>query len=94
MERTLAQAATQLGLTRPKLISLMRKKTLLNERNLPAYPNRDREYLRAKDSNWFHHQLGMQYSQSTRVKQPGIRWLAEQLGLELLEIPVDNRDVA
>jgi phage antirepressor YoqD-like protein len=94
MERTLAQAATQLGLTRPKLISLMREKTLLNERNLPAYPNRDREYLRVKDSNWFHHQLGMQYSQSTRVKQPGIRWLAEQLGLELPEIPVDNRDVA
>ncbi|WP_415764919.1 phage antirepressor KilAC domain-containing protein [Pseudomonas sp. ZB1P45] len=94
MERTLAQAANQLGLTRPKLISLMREKTLLNERNLPAYPNRDREYLRVKDSNWFHHQLGMQYSQSTRVKQPGIRWLVEQLGLELPEIPVDNRDVA
>lgn len=94
MERTLAQAASQLGLTRPRLISLMREKTLLNERNLPAYPNRDREYLRVKDSNWFHHQLGMQYSQSTRVKQPGIRWLAEQLGLELPETPVNNRDVA
>ncbi|SDU56491.1 phage antirepressor KilAC domain-containing protein [Pseudomonas mandelii] len=94
MERTLAQAATQLGLTRPKLISLMREKSLLNERNLPVYPNRDREYLRVKDSNWFHHQLGMQYSQSTRVKQPGIRWLAEQLRLELSEIPVYSRDVA
>lgn len=94
MERTLAQAATHLGLTRPKLISLMREQTLLNQRNLPAYPNRDREYLRVKDSNWFHYQLGMQYSQSTRVKQPGIRWLAEQLGLELPEIPVNNRDVA
>ncbi|KOY02218.1 phage antirepressor KilAC domain-containing protein [Pseudomonas nunensis] len=94
MERSLAQAANQLGLTRPKLISLMRGKTLLNDQNLPAYPNRDREYLRVKDSNWFHHQLGMQYSQSTRVKQPGIRWLAEQLGLELPAIPVTNRDVA
>jgi phage antirepressor YoqD-like protein len=94
MERTLAQAATHLGLTRPKLIDLMRKKSLLNDRNLPAYPNRDREYLRIKDSHWFHHQLGMQYSQSTRVKQPGIRWLAEQLGLDLPEIPINNRDVA
>jgi phage antirepressor YoqD-like protein len=94
MERTLAKTATHLGLTRPKLIDLMRKKGLLNDRNLPAYPNRDREYLRVKDGHWFHHQLGMQYSQSTRVKQPGIRWLAEQLGLELPEIPVNNHDVA
>ncbi|MGF6220927.1 phage antirepressor KilAC domain-containing protein [Pseudomonas sp. YL-218 TE3947] len=94
MERTLAQAAKHLGLTRPKLINLMREKGLLNERNLPTYPSRDREYLRIKDSNWYHDQLGMQYSQSTRVKQPGIRWLAEQLGLNLPEIPVDSRDVA
>ena len=94
MERTLAQAAKHLGITRPKLISLMREKGLLNDRNLPAYPTRDREYLRIKDSNWYHDQLGMQYSQSTRVKQPGILWLAEQLGLDLPAIPVDNRDVA
>jgi len=94
MERTLAQAATQLALTRPKLIGLMREKGLLNERNLPVFPTRDREYLRVKDSNWYHDQLGMQYSQSTRVKQPGIRWLAERLGLDLPEIPVDRRDVA
>lgn len=94
MERTLAQAAKHLGLTRPKLISLMRGKGLLNERNLPTYPTRDREYLRIKDSNWYHDQLGMQYSQSTRIKQPGIRWLAEQLGLNLPAIPVDSRDVA
>ncbi|MBV7569666.1 phage antirepressor KilAC domain-containing protein [Pseudomonas sp. PDM27] len=94
MERTLAQAASQLGLTRPKLIIAMREKGLLNERNLPAYPTRDGEYLRTKDSHWYHDQLGMQYSQSTRVKQPGIRWLAEQLGLVLPAIPVDNRDVA
>lgn len=94
MERTLAQAATQLGLSRPKLIGLMRDKGLLNERNLPVYPTRDREFLRVKDSHWYHDQLGMQYSQSTRVKQPGIHWLAEQLGLEPPTIPVDNRDVA
>ena len=31
MERTLAQAATQLGLTRPKLIGLMREKGLLTK---------------------------------------------------------------
>ncbi|KTB85944.1 DNA-binding protein [Pseudomonas syringae pv. syringae PD2774] len=94
MERTLAQTAKQLGISRPKLITMMKEKALLNERNLPAYPTRDREYMRVKDSSWFHHQLGMQYSQSTRVKQPGIRWLAEQLGLTVPEIPADHRDVA
>lgn len=94
MERTLAQAAKHLGITRPKLISLMREKALLNEQKLPAYPTRDREYLGVKNGNWYHEKLGMQYSQSTRVKQAGVRWLAEQLGLELPEIPVDNRDVA
>jgi len=62
--------------------------------NLPAFPVRDREYLRVKDSNWYHETAGMQYSQSTKVRQAGIRWLAEQLGLELPAIPADNRDVA
>lgn len=94
MERTLAQAAKHLGITRPKLISLMREKSLLNEHKLPAYPTRDREYLGVKNGNWYHETAGMQYSQSTRVKQAGMRWLAEQLGLNLPEIPVDNRDVA
>ncbi|NWL18660.1 phage antirepressor KilAC domain-containing protein [Pseudomonas umsongensis] len=94
MERTLAQAANQLGLTRPKLISLMREKGLINERNLPAHLTRDRNYLRIKESHWYHEQLGMQYSQSTRVKQPGIHWLAEQLGLHVPAVTVDNRDVA
>ena len=94
MERTLAKAAACLGTTRPKLIKSMREKGLLNERNLPTFPVRDREYLRIKDSNWFHAELGMQYSQSTRVRQPGITWLAEQLGLTLLAIPADHRDVA
>lgn len=94
MERTLAQAAKHLGITRPKLISLMREKALLNEQNLPAFPTRDREYLGVKNGNWYHEKLGMQYSQSTRVKQAGVRWLAERLGLELPEIPADNRDVA
>jgi phage antirepressor YoqD-like protein len=94
MERTLAQAAKHLGITRPKLISLMREKGLLNEQNLPAYPTRDREYLGIKNGNWYHEKLGMQYSQSTRVKQAGVCWLADQLGIELPAIPADNRDVA
>ncbi|WP_085584440.1 MULTISPECIES: phage antirepressor KilAC domain-containing protein [unclassified Pseudomonas] len=94
MERTLAQAAAQLGLTRPKLIALMREKGLLNDRNLPAYPQRDREYLRVRDGQWYHDQLGMQYSQSTRVKQAGIGWLAQQLAIDLPAVPANNRDVA
>jgi phage antirepressor YoqD-like protein len=94
MERTLAQAAKHLGVTRPKLLSLMREKGLLNEQNLPAYPTRDREFLGVKNGNWYHEKLGMQYSQSTRVKQAGVCWLAEQLGIELPAIPTDNRDVA
>lgn len=94
MERNLKDTARYFGITRPVLIKLMREKGLLNNRNLPIYPNRDREYLRVKDGNWYHETAGMQYSQSTRVRQPGICWLAEQLGLELPEIPVDHRDVA
>jgi phage antirepressor YoqD-like protein len=94
MERTLAQAAKHLGITRPKLISLMQEKALLNAQNLPAYPNRDRDYLRVKNGNWYHEKLGMQYSQSTRVKQAGIHWLADELGLNLPAIPADHRDVA
>ncbi|MGO4366458.1 phage antirepressor KilAC domain-containing protein [Pseudomonas sp. PAB10] len=94
MERNLKDTARYFGITRPVLIKLMREKGLLNNCNLPTYPNRDREYLRIKDGNWYHETAGMQYSQSTRVKQPGIRWLAEQLCLELPEIPVDHRGVA
>ncbi|WP_122544014.1 phage antirepressor KilAC domain-containing protein [Pseudomonas viridiflava] len=94
MDRTLAQTARQLGVSRQRLIALMWEKGLLNRRNLPAFPIRDGDYLRIKDSHWFHHQLGMQYSQSTRVRQPGIRWLAEQLGLDVPDIPADSRDVA
>lgn len=94
MERSLEKAAKYFGLTRPKLISLMREQGLLTDSNLPAFPVRDREYLRVKDSNWYHETAGMQYSQSTKVRQAGIRWLAEQLGLELPAIAADNRDVA
>ena len=94
MERSLEKAAKYFGLTRPKLIGLMRQKGLLNDRNLPAFPVRDREYLRVKDGNWYHETAGMQYSQSTRVKQAGIPWLAEQLDLALPATPADRRDVA
>jgi phage antirepressor YoqD-like protein len=94
MERCLKKAAKYFGLTRPKLIALMREKGLLNDRNLPEFPVRDREYLRVKDGTWYHETAGMQYSQSTKVRQAGIRWLAEQLGLELPAIPADHRDVA
>jgi phage antirepressor YoqD-like protein len=94
MERSLEKAAKYFGITRPKLIALMREKGLLNDRNLPAFPVRDREYLRVKDSNWYHDKLGMQYSQSTKVRQAGIHWLAMQLGLNLSAIPADSRDVA
>ena len=94
MERSLKLTAEYFSITRPKLIKLMRVQGLLNELNLPAYPNRDREYLRVKGSSWYHQELGMQYSQSTRVKQAGIRWLAEQLDLTLPATPADRRDVA
>lgn len=94
MERNLEKTAKYFGLTRPALIKLMRLKGLLTVRNLPAFPVRDREYLRIKDGNWYHEKLGMQYSQSTRVRQAGIPWLAEQLGIDLPAIPADNRDVA
>ena len=94
MERNLEKTAKYFGITRPALIKLMREKGLLTNRNLPAFPVRDREYLRVKDGSWYHHELGMQYSQSTRVRQAGIRWLAEQLGLDLPAIPADHRDVA
>ncbi|PIB49814.1 phage antirepressor KilAC domain-containing protein [Pseudomonas sp. 2822-17] len=94
MERSLEKAAKYFGLTRPKLIALMREKGLLNDSNLPAFPLRDRDYLRVKDSNWYHDKAGMQYSQSTKVRQAGMPWLANQLGLELPAVPADNRDVA
>ncbi|PLR61135.1 DNA-binding protein [Pseudomonas sp. QC2] len=94
MERNLEQAAKYFGLTRPKLIALMREKGLLNDSRLPAFPIRDREYLRIKNGNWYHETAGMQYSQSTKVRQAGMRWLVDQLGLEMPAIPEDNRDVA
>ncbi|MCX2689588.1 phage antirepressor KilAC domain-containing protein [Pseudomonas sp. DCB_CB] len=94
MERTLAQTAQHFGISRNELIRRMRENELLTERNLPRYPTRDREYLRIKEGSWFHPGAGMQYSESTRVKQAGIPWLAERLNLQLPTPPEDKRHAA
>lgn len=94
MDRTLAQAAKEFGITRPKLIELMLEKQLLDEHNLPRFPNRDRLYLRVKEGSWYHPTVGMQYSKSTRVRPDGIQWLSDQLGLECQPSAQDPRDVA
>lgn len=94
MERTLAQTAKHLGISRCMLIKLMREKQLLDDRNLPRYLTRDREYLRVKEGSWYHPQAGMQYSQSTRVRQAGITWLVQTLNLQLPTPPEDCRHVA
>jgi len=94
MERNLAQTAKLFGISRNELISRMRENELLTDRNLPRYPTRDREYMRTKEGSWFHPQAGMQYSQSTRVKQAGIPWLASRLQLQLPTPPEDNRYAA
>lgn len=94
MDRNLMQAAKHLGTTRPKLIAMMRDKNLLNAARLPAFPTRDREYLSVRKGQWFHPVHGLQYTESVRIKQAGIRWLAEQLDIELPPIPADHRDVA
>lgn len=94
MERNLAQTAKLFGISRTELISRMRENELLNDRNLPRYPTRDREYLRTKEGQWFHPTSGMQYSTSTRVKQAGIPWLAERLQLQLPTPPEDKRYAA
>lgn len=92
----LQDAAKQLGTTRPKLITLMREKGLLNDTNLPTHPVRDRLYLRIHEGQWLHEKCGMQYSRSTRVRPAGINWLRDQLGLHRDMPPAvpDPRDVA
>ncbi|WP_371369978.1 phage antirepressor KilAC domain-containing protein [Pseudomonas sp. QL9] len=93
---TLQETAKQLKTTRPKLIALMRDKGLLNDQNLPTHPVRDRLYLSIHEGSWMHDKLGMQYSRSTRVRQAGLRWLEEKLGIQRdLPPPTpDRRDVA
>ncbi|WP_417797140.1 phage antirepressor KilAC domain-containing protein [Stutzerimonas nitrititolerans] len=96
MDLNLQKAAARLGVTRSKLIEAMRNAGLLDANKLPAMPVRDRLYLKVKQGQWYHPELGMQYSQSTRVTPAGIPWLAQQLGIErpLPEPQQDPRDVA
>ncbi|MCY1432213.1 hypothetical protein D9M71_482040 [compost metagenome] len=92
---SLKEAAERLGLSRPALIKRMRDAGLLNEKNLPAHPLRDRLYLRTHEGNWYHPEFGPQYSLSTRVRPAGISWLADQLGIPRPMPPAeqDRRDV-
>lgn len=94
MERNLAQTAKVFGISRNELIRLMREQDLLDQKNLPRYPTRDRDFLRKKEGSWFHPVAGMQYSESTRVKQAGVPWLAERLQLQLPTPPEDKRYAA
>ena len=94
MLRNLAKTAKYLCITRKELIKRMRDAGLLNEQNLPAHPMRDKFYLQTKQGQWYHPELGMQYSQSTRVTQYGINWLADKLGLERPKVPEERRRVA
>ncbi|MDF3842692.1 DNA-binding protein [Pseudomonas citronellolis] len=92
---TLQDAAKALGLTRPALIKRMREAELLNEKNLPTHPLRDRLYLRIHEGSWMHEKFGMQYTQSTRVRPTALRWLEQKLGIQrdLPPAEQDRRDV-
>ncbi|OWP50251.1 phage antirepressor KilAC domain-containing protein [Pseudomonas nitroreducens] len=92
----LQEAAKALGTTRPKLITLMRDKGLLNADRLPTHPVRDRLYLWIHEGSWYHPQMGMQFSRSTRVRPAALNWLRDQLGIPRDMPPAipDPRDVA
>ena len=92
---SLHQAAQRLGMSRPELINRMKAAGLLDSRNLPAAPVRERLYLRAKETSWHHPELGMQYSHSTKVRPAGVAWLAAQLGIPRVCPPAvpDRREV-
>lgn len=92
----LQKAAERLGLTRPALMKRMRAAGLIGADKLPLHPVRDRLYLVTHESSWFHPELGMQYSTTTRVRPAGIAWLAEKLGIErpMPEPTPDRCDVA
>lgn len=92
---TLQDTAKALGLTRPVLIKRMREADLLTDKNLPAHPQRDRLYLRIREGSWMHEKCGMQYTQSTRVRPAGLRWLEQKLGIQrdLPPAEQDRRDV-
>lgn len=93
---SLQEAAKALGLTRPKLLAAMRERDLIDAKNLPRHPDRDKLNLVTREGRWYHDKHGEQYSRSTRVTQAGLRWLEQKLGLErtLPEPRPDPRDVA
>ena len=92
---SLQKAAKALGITRPELIKRMRAKGLLNDRTLPAQPQQHRAYLFVHESSWPHPSLGMQYSQSTRIRRDALRWLAFELDMQPpAPPPPDRADVA
>ncbi|MNZ07001.1 hypothetical protein D3C78_237670 [compost metagenome] len=90
----LQQTSARLGISRPVLIRRLREADLLDEHNLPRHPTRDRQYLQTRDGNWYHPELGMQYTRSTRVTQAGVRWLAEKLGIDLVPPTASVRERA
>lgn len=94
MLRNLNQTAKHLGIKRKDLIRMMREESLLNDQNLPANPTRDKFYLQTKRGQWYHPELGLQYSESTRVTQYGINWLADKLGIERPKVPEERPRVA
>ncbi|NMZ72952.1 DNA-binding protein [Pseudomonas nitroreducens] len=93
--QSLQEAAKELEITRPALIKRMREAGLIDDKNLPTHPLRDRFYLEKHESSWHHPELGQQYSYSTRVRPAGIAWLREKLGIPLPLPPAvqDRRDV-
>lgn len=93
--QSLQDAAKALGITRPALIKRMREAGLLDDRNLPTHPLRDRLYLEKHEGNWHHPELGPQYSYSTRVRPAGLAWLRQKLDIPMPMPPVeqDRRDV-
>ncbi|MGU2289649.1 phage antirepressor KilAC domain-containing protein [Pseudomonas aeruginosa] len=80
-DSSLHQAAQRLGLTRPALIARMKEAGLLDENNRPAHPQRDRQFIRVRETSWQHPDLGTQFGYSTKVRPGGLAWLAEQLGI-------------
>lgn len=96
MSNSLKYASQRLGIGHRSLMQRMRDKGLLDARNLPAHPDRDKCYLVTRENRYHHPEHGMQYPRTTRVTDAGIPWLANQLGIErpLPEPQQDPRDVA
>ncbi|AYF90876.1 hypothetical protein D6Z43_16360 [Pseudomonas sp. DY-1] len=96
MANTLKYTAERLGIGHRKLMERMREKGLLTPHNLPAHPDRDKEFLVTRESKWFDPKHGHQYPRTTRVTDAGIPWLAQQLGIErpMPALKPDPRDAA